>query len=206
MKIAFIHGFMLALGLILPLGVQNLFVLQQGLLQPTLRKALPAVITAAFCDTVLIALSVGGISMLLMEVAYLQVLLIALGSCFLFYMGWQNWHSSVQLEEPSVEAEIMGPRQQVLFALSVSLLNPYAFLDIMGVIGTSSLQYAGMEKLCFALAAILVSWLWFSGLSILGHSLDCLPDTWRRPIVLQRFSAVFMWGSGGYLLWMAAGL
>lgn len=205
MKVAFIHGFILALGLILPLGVQNLFVLQQGLLQPSLRKALPAVITAAICDTVLIALAVGGISMLLMEVAYLQMVLISLGSCFLFYMGWQNWHSAAQLEEPS-GAEIMGARQQMVFAMSVSLLNPYAFLDIMGVIGTSSLQYAGMEKICFALAAILVSWLWFSGLSILGHSLDCLPDSWRRPTVLQRFSAIFMWGSGGYLLWMAAGL
>lgn len=205
MKVAFIHGFILALGLILPLGVQNLFVLQQGLLQPSLRKALPAVITAAVCDTVLIVLSVGGISMLLMEVAYLQMVLISLGSCFLFYMGWQNWHSAAQLEEPS-GAEIMCARQQMVFAMSVSLLNPYAFLDIMGVIGTSSLQYAGMEKICFALAAILVSWLWFSGLSILGHSLDCLPDSWRRPTVLQRFSAIFMWGSGGYLLWMAAGL
>ena len=205
MKVAFIHGFILALGLILPLGVQNLFVLQQGLLQPSLRKALPAVITAAICDTVLIALAVGGISMLLMEVAYLQMVLISLGSCFLFYMGWQNWHTAAQLEEPS-GAEIMGARQQMVFAMSVSLLNPYAFLDIMGVIGTSSLQYAGMEKICFALAAILVSWLWFSGLSILGHSLDCLPDSWRRPTVLQRFSAIFMWGSGGYLLWMAAGL
>ena len=205
MKVAFIHGFILALGLILPLGVQNLFVLQQGLLQPSLRKALPAVITAAVCDTVLIVLSVGGISMLLMEVAYLQMVLISLGSCFLFYMGWQNWHSAAQLEEPS-GAEIMCARQQMVFAMSVSLLNPYAFLDIMGVIGTSSLQYAGMEKISFALAAILVSWLWFSGLSILGHSLDCLPDSWRRPTVLQRFSAIFMWGSGGYLLWMAAGL
>ena len=32
MSRAFFHGFILALGLILPLGVQNLFVLQQGML------------------------------------------------------------------------------------------------------------------------------------------------------------------------------
>lgn len=206
MKLAFIHGFMLALGLILPLGVQNLFVLQQGLLQPSLKRALPAVITAAVCDTVLIVLAVGGISLLLMQVAYLQMVLIALGSCFLFYMGWQNWHSSAQLQDPEVDAVSMGAKQQILFALSVSLLNPYAFLDIMGVIGTSSLQYSGAEKLSFAMAAILVSWIWFFGLSILGHSLDCLPDSWRKPTVLQRFSAAFMWGSGGYLLWMATSL
>ena len=65
MVMAFLHGFILALGLILPLGVQNLFVLQQGILQPRLWKTVPAVVTAALCDTVLISCSVGGVAWLL---------------------------------------------------------------------------------------------------------------------------------------------
>ena len=65
MLMAFLHGFILALGLILPLGVQNLFVLQQGILQPRLWKTVPAVVTAALCDTVLISCSVGGVAWLL---------------------------------------------------------------------------------------------------------------------------------------------
>ena len=87
MSCAFFHGFILALGLILPLGVQNLFVMQQGMLQPRLLQAAPAVVTAALCDTVLICCAVGGMSLVLLELAYLRIGLIALGSLFLFYAG-----------------------------------------------------------------------------------------------------------------------
>ncbi len=57
---AVIHAVLLALGLILPLGVQNVFVFNQGASQSRFRNALPAVITAGVCDTVLIGLAVGG--------------------------------------------------------------------------------------------------------------------------------------------------
>lgn len=52
---ALIHGFTLAFGLILPMGVQNIFIFNQGINQPTYTKALPAIFTAAVCDTILIA-------------------------------------------------------------------------------------------------------------------------------------------------------
>ena len=38
-----IHGFLLALGLILPLGAQNVFVFNQGANQKKLTKALPVI-------------------------------------------------------------------------------------------------------------------------------------------------------------------
>ena len=200
MSRAFFHGFILALGLILPLGVQNLIVLQQGMLQPRLLQAIPAVITAALCDTVLISCAVGGMSLVLLEMAWLRIGLVVLGSLFLFYMGWKNWCNSQYLPAPGIQTKVLATREQVLFALSVSLLNPYAFMDIIGVIGTSSLQYAGGEKLAFTAATVLVSWLWFTLLSLIGHGLDFLPAVVRRPGILQRFSALFMWGSAVYLL------
>lgn len=48
-----IHGLILAFGLILPLGVQNLFIFSQGAIQVSLWNAMPAVITAGLCDTLL---------------------------------------------------------------------------------------------------------------------------------------------------------
>lgn len=57
---AAIHGFLLAFGLILPLGVQNVFVFNQGAAGRKLRRALPAVLTAAVGDTILIMLAVLG--------------------------------------------------------------------------------------------------------------------------------------------------
>lgn len=53
---AFIYGVILAFGLILPLGAQNVFVFNQGAIQKNYINALPTVITAALCDTLLISL------------------------------------------------------------------------------------------------------------------------------------------------------
>ena len=66
MSEAVIHGFLLAIGLILPLGAQNVFVFNQGANQSKLIKAFPAVITAGICDSILISLAVIGVSLVLM--------------------------------------------------------------------------------------------------------------------------------------------
>lgn len=42
---AIVHGIILAFGLILPLGVQNVFVFSQGATQPKLIRALPWAVT-----------------------------------------------------------------------------------------------------------------------------------------------------------------
>jgi len=88
MLAAFVHGFILALGLILPLGAQNVFVFNQGASQPKFRGALPVIITASLCDTLLILLAVIGVSVLILTVPALQIGIFSIGLFFLLYMGW----------------------------------------------------------------------------------------------------------------------
>ncbi|GGE11563.1 hypothetical protein GCM10011571_11160 [Marinithermofilum abyssi] len=71
--LAFIHGFVLAFGLILPLGVQNVFIFNQGAVQPRFYKALPAILAATFCDATLITLTVMGVSVMILTVSYLKM-------------------------------------------------------------------------------------------------------------------------------------
>ena len=80
---AIIHGIILAFGLILPLGVQNVFVFSQGATQPYLYKALPAAITAAISDTLLILLAAFGLSLLVLQFAWLRFVLMMIGIIFL---------------------------------------------------------------------------------------------------------------------------
>lgn len=54
-----IHAVVLAFGLILPLGVQNVFIFNQGLSQKKYLHAMPAVVTASISDTLLIGAAVG---------------------------------------------------------------------------------------------------------------------------------------------------
>lgn len=157
--LAFFHGFVLAFGLILPLGVQNVFIFNQGAVQPRFIKAFPAVLTATVCDATLITLAVMGVSVMVLTVSYLKYALLVIGILFLIYMGIVTWRT--QGEDVQENQERMSAKKQVLFASSVSLFNPHAILDTIGVIGASSVQYQGSDKFWFAFAGILVSFVWF---------------------------------------------
>ncbi len=194
-----LHGFILALGLILPLGVQNVFVFNQGVVQPRFIRALPVMITASLCDTLLISLAVLGVSVIVLEYEWIKLTLFTLGICFLVYMGAATWRSKPSGQDPE-SARSFSPKKQIVFAMSVSLLNPHAVLDTMGVIGTSSLQYEGADKMIFTVVCIAVSWLWFLGLGIAGRAAGRMDPSGRLLSALNRISAVIMWGTAAYLV------
>jgi L-lysine exporter family protein LysE/ArgO len=164
---AALSGLLLAFGLILPLGVQNTFVFLQGATQPRWRRGVPVALTAALCDTALILLAVSGVSLLILQFPWLLTALRYGGVLFLLYLGWASWRSA---GSAAAEAGSDWPvKRQIRFSLSVSLLNPHAIIDTVGVIGTTALSFAGGERAAYTAACILVSWLWFFGLLTAGH-------------------------------------
>jgi len=193
---AFLHGIILAFGLILPLGVQNVFVFSQGATQPSLLRALPAGVTAAICDTLLILLAVFGLSLIVLQFEWLRITLMTIGIIFLLYMGYSIWRSNPANTENS---EALPIKKQILFALSVSLLNPHAILDTIGVIGTSALKYSGAEQMMFTIACVFISWLWFFGLTLTGASLKKLDGSGKLMRLFNKCSAVFIWATACYL-------
>jgi L-lysine exporter family protein LysE/ArgO len=195
---AFFYGALLAFGLIVPLGVQNIFVFNQGALQPRYLKALPSVITATVCDFILIVLAVLGISIFVLTLPWLKKILFVIGFCFLLYMGWVTWHSHSQgLNKMTA----LGAKRQMGFALSVSLLNPHALIDTVGVIGTASLNFNGNEKIAFTLACMLVSFCWFLGLSLCGRLVNRLDKQGTWLSAMNKLSALIIWSVALLLGW-----
>ena len=194
---AILHGLVLAFGLILPLGAQNVFVFNQGAAQPTIWRALPVVVTAFLCDMLLILLAVLGVSLVVLTIAWLKTVLYAVGVCFLLYMGYLTWRSRPTTDNN--EAQRFSAKRQVMFAASVSLLNPHAILDTIGVIGTSSLSYTGVEKWGFTIACVIVSCLWFFGLAIAGRTAGRLDRSGRLLRCLNIIPAIIMWGLALYM-------
>lgn len=192
-----LHGILLAFGLILPLGVQNVFVFTQGVTQPSMLKAFPAMITASICDTVLIVLAILGLSLIVLQFEGLRIVLLVGGILFLLYMGKVIWSSPPANMEGQ---EALSMKKQIVFALSVSLLNPHALLDTIGVIGTSAVKYSGQERVLFTFACVLVSWIWFFGLTFLGATFKKLHIPAKIFIVFNKCSAIFIWGTAVYLI------
>jgi L-lysine exporter family protein LysE/ArgO len=90
---AFLHGYILALGLILPLGPQNVFVFNQGAAHRDFVRALPVVLAASCSDTLLILAAVMGVSLMVLTFAWVKLALASVGVVFLLLVGWNTWRT-----------------------------------------------------------------------------------------------------------------
>lgn len=113
---------------------------------------------------------------------------------FAFIMGWLTWkNAGFKPEEQPDQAWSAG--RQIAFAASVSLLNPHAIMDTIGVIGTSSLSYADWSsRLAFTAGCLTNSWIWFFGLMSIGYILKSLKQAYTIQKIVNKVSAVIMWG------------
>lgn len=193
-----LHGIMLAFGLILPLGVQNVFIFTQGATHKKFTNTLPAVITAGICDTLLISLAVAGVSIIILSFEWLRTFMFLIGFIFLTYMGWLMWRGSTEIKDQK-ESNPFSAKRQILFAASVSLLNPHAILDTIGVIGTNSLVYTGYDKWIFTIACVLISWIWFFSLAITGKKIGQIDTNGKLLKRINQISALIIWAMAIYM-------
>src|SRR5699024_5784692 len=82
-----------------------------------------------------------------------------------------------------------SPFKQIGFALSVSLLNPHAILDTVGIIGTNSTAYTGSDLLVFTLSCIAVSWIAFVILVSFGRILGSIDNNGKIIFYINKVSA-----------------
>src|SRR5699024_9898991 len=108
------------------------------------------------------------------------------GFCFLTYMAITLWFIKPQTAHAPVK---LNPFKQIGFALSVSLLNPHAILDTVGIIGTNSTAYTGSDLLVFTLSCIAVSWIAFVILVFFGRILGSIDKNGKIIFYINKVSA-----------------
>ncbi|GGX92859.1 transporter [Litchfieldella qijiaojingensis] len=160
MLVSTLYGLMVGAGLIVAIGAQNAFVLNQGL-----RREHGWLVAAvcALCDWLLVGLGVLGLGHLLAEQAVLMELARWGGAAFL---AWQAALALRRAWAPNglVAAGAMrGTWQTVLAAtLAVTLLNPQVYLDTVVMLGAiGAVQPSPMG---FFIGAAMASFGWFFGL------------------------------------------
>lgn len=168
-----LQGFGLGLSMIIPIGAQNAFVLNQGIR----RHHHIATATLCFiCDVALIFLGVfGGGALLASNEMLLSVVTIG-GIAFLLTYAFQSLKRAWQGEDEAAEVASGQAKKGMLAvlagAVAVTLLNPHVYLDTVVVLGSIGGQFDASQRVAFALGTMLASCVWFYGISIGAASLS----------------------------------
>ena len=162
---AMIQGIVLGLGMIIPIGAQNAYVLGRGINRN--HHLLAATICIVF-DIALITAGIFGASALISSNEYLMLFITWGGILFLFTYGVLSFKASFQNNYQKMVTESLFKSRKVVIAtiFAVSLLNPHVYLDTVVILGSVGGQFEGQDKLSFAAGTMLASIIWFYSLAL----------------------------------------
>ncbi len=183
---------MLGAALILPLGPQNAFVMNQGI-----RRQFH-IMTAALCtlsDVLLICAGIFGGSALLMQSPWLLAMVTWGGVAFLLWYGFGALKTAFgsKMELASAEALRQGRWSIIATMLAVTWLNPHVYLDTFVVLGSLGGQLDAEPKRWFALGTVSASFLWFFSLALLAAWLAPRLRTAQAQRVINTLVGLVMW-------------
>ncbi len=188
----YFQGLALGSAMILPLGPQNAFVMNQGI-----RRQYPLMVAGlcALSDLVLICAGIFGGSAVLMQSPWLMALVTWGGVAFLLWYGFGALKTafSQQLELANAEVLKQGRWRIIATMLAVTWLNPHVYLDTFVVLGSLGGQLAAEPKRWFALGTISASFIWFFGLALLAAWLAPRLRTAKAQRIINVVVGMIMW-------------
>ncbi|WP_211829340.1 LysE/ArgO family amino acid transporter [Kistimonas asteriae] len=160
-----LQGFGLGATMIIPIGAQNAYVLNQGIRR---QHHLLTAAVCAICDILLIALGVFGGGALFASQPTLLLAVSCGGAAFLFWYGFLSMKSALRAADEVAETQVTGTSRRAVIAgtLAVTLLNPHVYLDTVMILGGIGGQFEGSDRITFAAGTMIASFAWFFALSI----------------------------------------
>ena len=164
----FLEGIALGVSLIIAIGPQNAFVIQQGILR---QHVFLAAFVCTLVDVVLIIVGAAGFGTLIAIIPSLKTYFLWGGILFLIGYGTLSLISS--FKHPR-DDDLLGKNESgyptknrksiIITAAGFSLLNPHVYLDTVILLGGLAAQYEIPERNYFAFGAIMASVVWFYGI------------------------------------------
>ena len=190
----FINGFLIELALIVTVGMQNAFILRQGI-----RREFTAavVIVCTFCECVLVTIGIAGMGAILTSRPALLNIITWLGICFLIFFAIKSFYNAFKSTEvlDASKAEIQSKTlpKIILAAVAFCWLNPHVILDST-LMGAFSTQYYPHQWI-FGAGVYAGAFVWFCFLGILGRVLAKplnSPKTWKVINILIALLCAYM--------------
>ncbi|MEC5317499.1 arginine exporter ArgO [Brenneria populi subsp. brevivirga] len=192
MLAVYLQGFILGAALILPLGPQNAFVMNQGIRR---QYHLSVALLCSLSDVALICAGIFGGSTLLSQSSLLLEGVTWGGVAFLLWYGWGAFRMAFSNDAPMAGVAVMQQSRWRIIAtlLAVTWLNPHVYLDTFVVLGSLGSQFADRGRGWFALGSITASFLWFFALALLASWLSPWLTRPRAQRAINLFVGLVMW-------------
>ena len=191
----FAQGIGLGSAMLIPIGAQNSYVLNQAIKRNY--HIIAAIICIAF-DITFMAIGVFGGGAILTSNQILMTIITWAGAIFLFCYGFASIKSGIKRTDPQNQTDTQHKSLKVvvLTTLAVTLLNPHVYLDTVVIVGSVSAQFQGSDKTAFAIGIMLASVLWFSCLTFGGAKMS---ELLSRPKVRASIDIIM-----GAMMWFIA--
>jgi L-lysine exporter family protein LysE/ArgO len=162
---AMFQGVVIGLGMIIPIGAQNAYVLGRGINR---NHHLLAATLCIVCDISLIAVGIFGAGALINSSDLAMQLITWGGILFLLSYGMLSFKTVYQNKYQETETESLLKSRKVIVAttLAVTLLNPHVYLDTVMILGSVGAQFQGQTKIAYAAGTMLASIIWFYTLAL----------------------------------------
>jgi len=198
MWLAAFQGFAIGGSLIIAIGGQNAYVIQQGV------KGQRVFLVATICflsDALLISVGAAGVGTLIAQDPTLRQVAAWGGALFLGFYGAKSAYAVFRpaaiVDHDGAAATNGNLKRIVITALAFTYLNPHVYLDTVVLVGGIAAQYDADARLFFTVGAIVASFLWFYGLALTARQV--------APFFRTEFGARVLDGVIWLVMWIVAG-
>ena len=163
----FIQGFIIGSSLIIAIGPQNLFVINQGLKK---NFVFIVVLICSLSDSLLIVCGIYLSNNILSLNTSLITIMKLIGGIWLILYGISKIKNSRQHEINSNQFNESSFSKVIVTTLAITYANPHVYLDTVILLGSISINFD--NKLYFGLGAIFASFIFFFSLGYFSNFLS----------------------------------
>ena len=196
---SYFTGLTLMATLIMPIGMQNAFVLNQGI------RRQHHLFVAGFCslaDAIFMSVGVWGGAKVVNAHPSLLLGIGLVGAIFMSYYGFLCFKSALK-GVSSLTADNGEKRNFKAIALACcafTILNPHVYIDTIVILGGFAANLTAEQRPSFVFGGISASFIWFFGLAVLGQKLAPILSKPKNQQIIDFLIAIAMWILAAYLL------
>lgn len=162
-KMVFLQGLLIGFAFVAPIGMQNIYVFNNGLTY-RLQKALLYTFFVWVFDALFCVTAFYGIGALITRNEILKLVIMLAGGTLTVYIGYTIIRSAKQRAVTSAENQL-SLKQALLTALIVSWANPQALIDGTMMLGASRGTLTNAESIFFIIGVVSASFIWDLGMT-----------------------------------------